>query len=177
MGPSLGRQSKGENVGLFSSKPKVKPEPIPMEQRPIVYIRWPVCKHRADEEECGCHSWDVQVGSTYGIDESAPKDLLPNRRGSTKRTVVNIPAGQDGKDSVSFYSVGGERIGWAMIPPNKRNWAVSDEARMVYQVWLIVTRVDEADFDDEPQYEAALRMGRKGEILQFDEDDPTALAF
>ncbi len=163
-------------MGLFSSKTKTKPEPIPMEDRPIAYIRWPACKHSADDE-CSCHSWDVQVGKVYGIDETAPQELLPKRRGSSKRTVVNIPAGQDDKNSVSFYSVGGERLGWAMIPPHQREWASSDQYRLVYQLWLVVTRTDDADLDDEPTYEAALRMGRKGEVLQFDEDDPAALTY
>ena len=156
-------------MGLFGSKPK--PAPIPMEERPVVYIRWPMCKHRGDEEECGCHSWELRFWNEL-------PSVLPTRRGSTKRTLVCIEDGQDAKDDVKVLTLDrSDWIGDARIPPDKRQWAVSKEARIVYQIWLVVTRTDEADFDDEPSYEAALRMGRKGEVLQFDEDDPAAMTF
>jgi hypothetical protein len=158
-------------VGLFKTKPK--PEPIPMEERPIVYARWPVCKHRADDEDCGCHSWDLRFWK-----QDNP-DLLPTRRGSTKRNLVAIESWQKHNETdVTVLAL--DRSTWvadARIPPNQRKWAYSDEGRIVYQVWLVVTRVDEAEWDDEPQYEAALRMGRKGEVLQFDEDDPAAMTY
>ena len=159
-------------MGLFSSKPKVKPEPIPMEERPIVYVRWPMCKHRADEDECGCHSWELRFWKE-------DPDLLPARRGSTKRNLVSIESWAE-HNPTDVAVLRPDRSAWvadARIPLNKRQWAVSDEGRIVYQVWLVVTRVDEAEWDDEPIYEAALRMGQRGEILQFDEDDPAALAF
>lgn len=161
-------------MGLFSSKPKVKPEPIPMEQRPVHYIRWPICRHRADDE-CGESSWDVQVGRSYGITEDADPALLPSRRGSTKRTLVLLPAGQEGQ-WVEFQSVDGKALGAANIPKSQRTWAASDEYRLVYQIWLVVTRTDE-DEDDDLQYEAVLRLSKKGELQFFDEGDPDAFKF
>jgi hypothetical protein len=160
-------------MGLFSSKPKAKPEPIPMEDRPVHYIRWPICRHRADDE-CGEPSWDVQVGRSYGITEDTDPALLPSRRGSTKRTLVLLPAGQEGQ-WVDFQSVDGKPLGAASIPKSQRTWAASDEYRLVYQIWLVVTRTDEDE--DDPQYEAVLRLSKKGELQFFDEGDPDAFKF
>jgi hypothetical protein len=159
-------------VGLFS-KTKVKPEAIPMEDRPVHYVRWPICKHRADDE-CGEPSWDVQTERSYGIDETADPELLPTRRGATKRTLVLLPAGQEG-DWVTFQSVDGRVIGSADIPKSQRTWAASDEYRLVYQIWLVVTRTDEDEEDR--QYEAVLRLSKQGQLQFFDEGDPAALVY
>lgn len=159
-------------MGLFSSKPK--PEPIPMEERPVHYVRWPICKHRADDE-CGDPSWDVSVGSRYGIDETADAALLPSRRGSTKRTLVLLPAGQD-SGWIPFQSLDGKPLGTVNIPKGQRTWAASDEYRLIYQIWLVVTRTDE-DEEDDLQYEAVLRLSKRGELQFFDEGDPSAFQF
>lgn len=162
-------------MGLFKTKPKAEPVAlVPMEERPIEYVRFPACKHPADDWECGCYSWDVQVGSTYGIDRNADRTLLPSKRGSTKRTLVLLPDDQESPDWVPFLSLTSEKIGFANIPKAARLWATSDETRLVFQVWLVVSRTDD-EFDDEPYYEAKLRFAKKGELLMFDEGDPLAM--
>lgn len=162
-------------MGLFSSKPKPEPvAPIPMEERPIEYVRFPACKHSADDWDCGCYSWDVQVGSTYGIDRDADRTLLPSKRGATKRTLVLLPDDQGPDDWVPFFSLTNAPIGHANIPKAARLWATSDETRLVFQIWLVVSRTDD-EYDKEPYYEAKVRFAKKGELLQFDEGDPLAM--
>ncbi len=154
-------------MGLF--KTKVKPEPIPMEDRPVEYVRFPPCKHPADDWDCGCHSWDIK----YWDDKQA--DLLPGRRGSTKRTLVTVADGQTHPYDVDVRSLdGSQSLADARIPPNERQWCVSDTTRIVYQVWLVVTRVDEPE-DEDRYYEARLRFATKGEVSMYDEGDPLAM--
>ena len=156
-------------MGLFKSKPK--PEPIPMEERPIEYVRLPACKHRADED-CECYGWDLRM---WDMDA---KHLLPSRRGSTKRTMVCIEDGQSLPGSIEVCGLDGAWVADAQIPQGERQWAVSDDTRIVYQVWLVVTRIDEpGDDEDGPDYDARLRFARKGTILMFDQDDPAAMRF
>ena len=157
-------------MGLFSSKPKV--QPIPMEDRPIEYVRLPKCRHDA-YEECECYSWDVSLWSG-GIDPEAHPELLPSRRGSTKRTLVMLPDHQEDDWKVQVYSLRNEPIGVVEIPKAERQWAVSDSTRIVYQVWLNVTRGDE-EGDEHKDYQACLRFAAAGEVLMLDEGDPLAL--
>ena len=159
-------------MGLFSSKPKVKPEPIPMEERPIEYIRLPKCRHDA-YEDCACYSWYVLLDER-GVDPEAHPELMPTRRDSTKRTLVLLPDHQPDDWQVRIYSLKNEFLGVVEIPREERQWAVSDTTRIVYQPWLLVTRGD-MEGDDEKDYQAYLRFSDAGKIFMYDEGDPAAL--
>ena len=167
---SFGRQAKGENVGLFSSKAKAAP--IPIEDRPIEYVRFPKCRHDA-YEDCECYSWDVWLHPS-GVDPDAHPELLPVRRDSTKRTLVLLPDHQEDDWQVQVYSLANEPLGVVGIPREERQWAVSHTTRIVYQVWLIITRGD-MEGDEEKDYQAFLRFADAGRVDMYDEGDPVAL--